>query len=218
MKTFIEMNDNELHAKYNSKAADSFKTKFDLYVFYKWLDNPDTFNNSIINSDDFDMFQIFQELIDYYTTFYWQELEEKSLRNGKSIKETYPFLNDFKKINNVQIDELKKHYIENFHEVFTFEDFKELVCVRKDLFQCHYCGIDIEMINELIDKGKIYKKQATRGFTLEIDRIRPNEEYKKNNCVLCCYWCNNAKTDEFNGEEFKRIGEVIGEIWKERNL
>jgi len=218
MKTFYEMNDKELSAKYRQKAADSFKTKFDLYVFNKWLENPNTFNNSIIDSEEFDKFQINQELIDYYTTIYWQEIEVKLLRNGKSIKETYQALNDLKKTNTERIKELERHYVNDFHLVFKFEDFKELVCVPKDLFKCHYCNIDIELINELIDKGEIHKKQATRGFTLEIDRKRPNEEYKKDNCVLCCYWCNNAKTDEFSFEEFKKIGTVIKEIWKERNL
>jgi hypothetical protein len=27
---------------------------------------------------------------------------------------------------------------------------------------------------------------------------------------MACYWCNNAKTDEFTAEEFKPIGEAIG--------
>ncbi len=217
MKTLIEMTDNELYAKYKQKAADSFKTKFDLYIFHKWLDSPNTFNNSIIDIDEFDKFQINQEIIDYYTSYYWQVLEEELLSNGKSIKETYTALDELKKNNKNPIKELQKHYIDNFQSVYKFENFKKLVRVPMDAFKCHYCDITIEMINELIDKGKIYKKQATRGFTLEIDRIRPNEEYKENNCVLCCYWCNNAKTDEFSGEEFEKIGTVIGKIWKERN-
>ena len=34
--------------------------------------------------------------------------------------------------------------------------------------------------------------------------------YNKDNCVLACYWCNNAKTDAFTADEFKPIGKEIG--------
>jgi len=33
---------------------------------------------------------------------------------------------------------------------------------------------------------------------------------------MACYWCNNAKTDEFDGDEFKEIGEAIKKVWKKR--
>jgi hypothetical protein len=33
---------------------------------------------------------------------------------------------------------------------------------------------------------------------------------------MACYWCNNAKTDEFTAEEFEHIGIAIGELFKER--
>lgn len=33
---------------------------------------------------------------------------------------------------------------------------------------------------------------------------------------MACYWCNNAKTDEFTAEEFKEIGKEIRKIWDVR--
>ena len=36
------------------------------------------------------------------------------------------------------------------------------------------------------------------------------------NCVVCCYWCNNAKTDEFNYYEFIPIGKEIQRAWEAR--
>ncbi|WP_188117205.1 hypothetical protein [Campylobacter concisus] len=33
---------------------------------------------------------------------------------------------------------------------------------------------------------------------------------------MACYWCNNAKTDEFSPEEFKPIAEGIREVWNKR--
>ena len=64
-------------------------------------------------------------------------------------------------------------------------------------------------IEELAQKGKLYKKNE-RGWNMEIDRKKPNLEYTTDNCVAACYWCNNAKTDEFDDEEFEPIGEQIG--------
>jgi hypothetical protein len=37
--------------------------------------------------------------------------------------------------------------------------------------------------------------------------------------MLLLFWlvlCNNAKSDEFTYEEFKRVGDVIKEIWQQR--
>ena len=55
-----------------------------------------------------------------------------------------------------------------------------------------------------------------RGWNLEIDRLNSNFEYKPDNCAMACYWCNNAKTDEFTEDEFMVIGEAIKNVWRER--
>jgi hypothetical protein len=61
------------------------------------------------------------------------------------------------------------------------------------------------------------KRSKTRGKTLELDRKIPNESYNNiENLALCCYWCNNAKTDTFTHEEFLIIGKSIGTIWQQR--
>lgn len=84
--------------------------------------------------------------------------------------------------------------------------------------KCYYCNITEEQIRTLIDKGKIKTKRlSTRGKTLEIDRREPNKPYDEiANLVFCCYWCNNAKTDEFEEEEFKPIGMEIGKALRNR--
>lgn len=83
--------------------------------------------------------------------------------------------------------------------------------------KCNYCGITEARIAEMIAAGKLgTKRLPTRGRTLELDRKRPNEAYTPDNLVLACYWCNNAKTDTFTEEEFKTVGEVFKEIWKNR--
>ena len=51
---------------------------------------------------------------------------------------------------------------------------------------------------------------------MEVVRIELNKGYEEGNLVLSCYWCNNAKTDEFTATEFKPIGELIGQTLKAR--
>jgi len=75
--------------------------------------------------------------------------------------------------------------------------------------------LQFKKINQLAINRKLYKKNE-RGWKLEIDRINSNLEYKPNNCVMACYWCNNAKTDEFTYEEFKEIGKEIRKVWETR--
>ncbi len=49
-----------------------------------------------------------------------------------------------------------------------------------------------------------------------IDRKSPNEESYFENVVMACYWCNDAKTDEFDAKEFEPIGNEIEEALKGR--
>ena len=76
---------------------------------------------------------------------------------------------------------------------------------------CAYCGISVKQINKI----ELYTKRA-RGYTLEIDQKNSYEHYEDENCVACCYWCNNAKTDEFSVKEFEPIANGIFTVWNKR--
>jgi len=76
---------------------------------------------------------------------------------------------------------------------------------------CAYCGISMKLINDI----KLYTKRA-RGYSMEIDQKDPYGYYSDDNCVACCYWCNNAKTDEFSVKEFKEIARGINAVWNQR--
>lgn len=97
-----------------------------------------------------------------------------------------------------------------------FEDFYiwYLACERK----CEYCDITEDEIQTLLECGRLTTKRiGTRGKKLEYDRKIPELSYDQiENVVLCCYWCNNAKTDTFTYEEFKEIGKVFNTIWRKR--
>ena len=65
-------------------------------------------------------------------------------------------------------------------------------------------------------KGQI-KAKRDRVYTMEIDLIKPKCEYSKDNVILACYWCNNAKSDEFPELEFfNKRGPGIGKVWNSK--
>ncbi len=205
--------------KYNSKAKDSFETKLNLYIFDKFIKE----NTDEISSEDFGKFKISDDLVKVYTTKYWNWDEEKfneipllsfkyEVKTDLTVMELYKEMKQWRENNKELIKTLEKDYVDNFEKIFPKEDFEALLSNK----ECYYCEITIDKVVELAEKEQIFNKQAYRGYTLEIDRKRPNEEYTPENTVMCCYWCNNAKTDEFCDKEFERIGKAIGEVWKER--
>lgn len=76
--------------------------------------------------------------------------------------------------------------------------------------KCYYCGCGLEEIERFHNK-RYSKRHNTRGKSLEVDRLE-DAEYSKDDCVLACYWCNNAKSDVFTQPEFMQIGKEIGKV------
>ena len=82
---------------------------------------------------------------------------------------------------------------------------------------CHYCGLSEEDCQKIVRLGKLDSKRfpqngthgrgTSRGMWLEIDRYKPKGKYEINNIVLCCYFCNNDKSDIFNGDDYKLFRE-----------
>ena len=88
--------------------------------------------------------------------------------------------------------------------------------------QCLYCEIKEAHLKKLFSSGEIFTVR-NRGDRMEIDRKDPDPKkgyiHKDGdtNIVMCCYWCNNAKTDEFKYPEFiDIIGPAIKRVWKAR--
>jgi len=199
--------DNIQRRKYKEKAKDSFKTKKNLFLFSIAIEDIESFTKS-----DFTTFKISSELVKLYTTEYWQQPEEKTIRK-LTIKEIYKKINEIELSNIELIKSLETEYIATFDTVLPEKDFLNIINTKN----CKYCGISISKIELLAEKRKLYKK-SLRGWTLEIDRLDSNLEYFPENCVAACYWCNNAKTDEFSPSEFEGIGLAIKEIWRKRLL
>jgi len=84
----------------------------------------------------------------------------------------------------------------------------------RDGEKCYYCGIEEKDFVPIW--GEFYGGK-TRGKKLEVDRKDNGKGYTLENCVLSCSICNNAKSDKFTGEEFKKVGKAIKRIWLSRD-
>ena len=200
--------DSKEKQKYQQKANESFITKKNLYLFNKVI-NREHIN---IHSEDFKNFEINRELVIEYTTKYWQYEPEFELRPGLTNDTIQKLISGLEKEKKLELESFRLDYIANiFPTKFPADQFVKLIHSET----CSYCGITIEMVTDLANKQQLYKKNY-RGWSLEIDRIDSNYEYTPENCVMACYWCNNAKTDEFTYEEFKEIGQAIQKIWEKR--
>lgn len=198
----------KLPARYNEKANDSFRTKRNLYLFSKALNN--TWQE--FGLDDFRQFRIDPALVNEYTTIYWQYEPGYEIREGLTNDMIQKEIARKEVELKAGIETLRQDYISTvFPALFPPDKFVDLTNTQ----ECAYCGITIPMVTELANKQQLYKKNY-RGWSLEIDRKDSNFEYSPDNCVMACYWCNNAKTDEFSHEEFKIVGEVIKKIWHGR--
>lgn len=115
------------------------------------------------------------------------------------------------------IDKLKADYLrrkQTGHDSFlNFESFEKWYNSQEKV--CHYCGLlekesqeivmtSILKSNRFPQDGKLGRGQS-RGVWLEVDRIKPKENYSPENCVLACYYCNNDKSDIFHGDDYKKF-------------
>jgi 5-methylcytosine-specific restriction endonuclease McrA len=191
---------------YNTKAKDSFTAKLVLFVFNQVINQKESFT-----IEEFKTFEMTEKLIETYTIEYWQADKDHVIK-GITVDKIYHQMLHYIAFNKEQVEVAKAYYINNvFPALMPMDSFKLLENTTK----CYYCEITKEQIVELGNKGKLRKKNL-RGWSLEIDRKNPNLEYFADNCVMACYWCNNAKTDEFTAEEFKEIAKGIKKVWSNR--
>ena len=96
-----------------------------------------------------------------------------------------------------------------------FQDFDEfLKWYNNQIKKCYYCELKEEesqiLVTKILKSSRFPKngisgRGTSRGMHLEVDRINPKGKYSKENCVLCCYFCNNDKSDVFHGDEYKEF-------------
>lgn len=212
---------------YKDKMEDSFRTKLKIFLFTKsFNDNVKTYINSSENiNEEFKKFHLTKEVADVYSSQYYQFEESADIRLENMVKKSKEITSNLLDVHRFILSNsnLKKYLGDKYSELFdeylenppmSKKEFNELI--NKKI--CAYCGINEELIWEgLGSKGKLHNKRSeTRGYKLEIDRKMPNLEYTNDNCCMSCYWCNNAKTDEFLPNEFKEIARGINSVWNKR--
>lgn len=206
-----------LEKKYKSLIEREFKKELDIYITFNKCGLFDTNNfEDFIKTDNLKM----EEIRKVYTKLY-QTNENTITINGKNIDiiDLDNKLDKWYKSKDYIIlkDKWKSKYEEHFEDKISFPKIEKILKQYEE--KCFYCGLNEDTINEMLKKNlfNTVRFYYNRGRSLEIDRKNPFLGYKENNIVYCCYWCNNAKTDEFDDKEFKAIGSVINLIWKKRN-
>jgi hypothetical protein len=206
--------DQIIKEKYRDKLIKSFDLKINYFLFDRIIKTKNFYRVSLV---EFQNFEITDDLVSLYNN-------ASKVLKGKfdnkielTIEDIDVMITDWDESYKEQEKEFalwyEKYYEEN---VYPISKFKELY--PKDISKriCEYCGLSEKDISELKKQGLIRTKNR-RGSVLEFDRHDSNYEYKQGNVVLACYWCNNAKTDEFTYDEFKDIiGPAIKNVWKER--
>jgi len=195
--------------KYANLVSRAFDKFIELYLIKCYLDDKSLKN---VSSENFKTFN-------YNDSEIHRCIKAFQVGKGQDIFENEAVSN----LDNVITEWFKVNELINYKNFFLHKRI-----INKDEFiafygddeknrKCEYCDISEQEINLLLDQGLIYTKRLrTRGLSMEIDRIEPNKGYVEGNIVLCCYWCNNAKTDEFSAKEFKPIGELIGKTLRKR--
>ncbi len=112
-------------------------------------------------------------------------------------------------------EQLKANYNsrikKDLNAFISFEDF--LTWYYNEEKICHYCGLTELQSQKIVTIGLLTSNRfpqngltgpgQARGMWLEVDRIKPKDAYSESNCVLACYFCNNDKSDVFDGEDYK---------------
>jgi len=194
------------------KYLGTFQLKYTLFSrALRKVTNEDT------SPEEFLRFQITKELMDLYENACQLKEAERLTMDGPTMAQIDEDIEKWTQHNSDLKMEFSRQYMAYFKtEYFPYSEFQEIYHPDPAKRVCHYCKVSDAEIKMLRSRGRIRAK-ANRGYSMEIDRQKPNLEYSKENCVLACYWCNNAKTDEFSYGEFsKHIGPSIQSVWKER--
>jgi hypothetical protein len=204
----------KIKQKYYEMIPRSFSTKLELFLFSRCHRARQIGN---FEFSDIKWFEVTDVLVDDYLRAWNLDEFERLNDGGLTMKEIDEAI-ELWTINNASLKaELFEKYRLNFiTDFFPFPDFEKIYDRDPEKRICHYCHINDKEI-ELLDAKSQIKTKRPRGYMMEIDRIKANYEYSKENIVLACYWCNNAKSDEFSEPEFLyHIGPGIEKVWELR--
>lgn len=113
-------------------------------------------------------------------------------------KECEKYRTDIQKIRDKFKGERKKDFSNDF------EDFYDWFKSKEDY--CGYCGISQDQLYELFsNKLPLNEKTKRSSGTLEIERLNSAGNYSKENIILACPLCNNAKSNLIDEDSWREI-------------
>jgi hypothetical protein len=122
---------------------------------------------------------------------------------GKSFKSMENFSTFYLDIKNQYDAQSKSLLQKDLPWIVENSHIKQTDCV------CFYCGINEQILSELYNDQKYTcKTKRNRGAWFELDRKDSRTEknvYTKDNMVLCCYFCNNHKSDVISLEDMRHF-------------
>lgn len=205
-----------LPIRYSAVRKRSFARHLDLFLTASYLRSTEG-SLEHISQDDYRRFQPTAEERAAYLHSYQARSLSKLVAHGQTVLSLDTAIRQWRKVNPALEAELRALHDE--HYCLTAEEFKQLVDSQAGELACEYCELTESHFRQLIERGLIRTKRlSTRGNTFEFDCRDPEQGYTKNNVALCCYWCNNAKTDEFSSDEFKPIALALAAVWRQRLL
>ena len=125
--------------------------------------------------------------------------------------------------------ESKQRHSNKKHSNNKMAAIKEQKVNRSKMLITSYRSRDKKRFNEEIDLDvdwfikNIFNSRCiycgeTNWKKLGCDRIDNSLPHNKDNVVPCCNTCNRMRSDDFSVSEFKKIGKILKEIYKQRNL
>lgn len=136
---------------------------------------------------------------------------------AKKLKDSYEY-----KIIKEAKDRFTRKAIQNgFASFLKFYDwYVNQLKIQQD--SCYYCKSSRELLNKVFrskgepqaqqEKKPLYSTKPAFSSSFQVDKKHPNKGYSKENCVLACAFCNNAKSDMVKDAELfkKSFGSHIG--------
>lgn len=202
----------EKEKKFSFFAQKFNLTKTDFDINYKSISRAkDIFSEELIIK----AFNLFETKINAdKEIFKWNEKNPKKIakeycfssysnidETGKSLKSLENFSTFYLDIKN-QYDAQTKSLLQNdLPWIENNSKIKQTDCV------CYYCGINEQILSDLYyDQKYTCKTKRNRGAWFELDRRDSSFEnniYSKENMVLCCYFCNNHKSDVVSSNDMR---------------
>lgn len=101
---------------------------------------------------------------------------------------------------------IKSKFTESRKEAFQNDPVDFYDWFKSQENSCGYCGITQEELYKLFNSQlPLNDKMKRSSGTLEIERLDSDSDYSKNNIILACPLCNNAKSNLIDENSWRKL-------------